>query len=143
MMAIQVVDDVADQRRQFVNGPANSLNVCPSVLPSSRAHRPSSFFFAINSSHLQVSPLNWAYCQCLQVDHFQFPKEIEVANSSLQLSFSSSSWTTSRKNSASGERRVTGRVTRGLGRVTRGLGKFGYANSLNFQNGLETDALEY
>ncbi len=25
----------------------------------------------------------------------------------------------------------------------RGLGKFGYANSLNFQNGLETDAREY
>jgi len=37
---------------------------------------------------------------------------------------------------ASGERRLTVKVT-------RGLGKFGYANSLNFQNGLETDAREY
>ena len=43
---------------------------------------------------------------------------------------------TSRKNSASGERPLTGKVT-------RGLGKFGYANSLNCQNGLETDAREY
>ena len=45
-------------------------------------------------------------------------------------------WTTSRTNSASGERRLTVKVT-------RGLGKFGYAHSLNFQNGLETDAREY
>jgi hypothetical protein len=47
-----------------------------------------------------------------------------------------SSWTTSRKNSASGERRLTVKVT-------KELGKFGYANSLNFENGLETDAREY
>jgi hypothetical protein len=29
----------------------------------------------------------WAYSQYLQIDHFQFPKEIEVANSYLQLDF--------------------------------------------------------
>src|ERR1700730_5001791 len=27
----------------------------------------------------------WAYCQYLQIDHFQFPKEIEVAKLYLQL----------------------------------------------------------
>ena len=60
-----------------------------------------------------------------------------LARSMLSISsFSSSSWTTSRKNAASGERRLTGKVT-------RGLGKFGYVNSLNCQNGLETNAREY
>jgi hypothetical protein len=34
MMAIQVVDEVADQRRQFVNVRRTASNVCPSVLPS-------------------------------------------------------------------------------------------------------------